>query len=109
MLKIGTRTGGLLAALVVAWTIALSPAPAAIGQSTRCYDDWSDAAPIVQRERLVSARDLQTWARKRLRGKVMRVTLCQDGERFVYRLLIRDPRGRVANRIVDARRLGDGR
>jgi uncharacterized membrane protein YkoI len=69
----------------------------------RCYDDWSDAAPIVLRENLIPTRDLQSWVRKRLKGKVIRVTLCQDGERYVYRVLVREPKGRIRNRMIEAR------
>jgi hypothetical protein len=38
-----------------------------------------------------------------LKGKVVRVTLCQDGERYIYRILVREPKGRIRNRNVEAR------
>jgi hypothetical protein len=103
MMSLGLRSTTAIGAFVLAATLALPPAPAAIGQSLRCYDDWSDAAPIVLNEKLLRARDIQAWARKRLKGKVIRVTLCQDGESYIYRVLVREPKGRIRNRIVDAR------
>jgi hypothetical protein len=103
MMTPGLRSTTAIGAFVLAALLALSPAPAAIGQSVRCFDDWSDAAPIVLSEKLLRARDIQAWARKRLKGKVIRVTLCQDGERYIYRVLVREPKGRIRNRIIEAR------
>jgi hypothetical protein len=103
MNRIGLRSTCALGAFLFAALMALSPAPAAIGESVRCFEDWSDAAPIVQSEQLIPTRELQTWVRKRLKGKVIRVTLCQDGDRYVYRLLVREPKGRIRNRTVDAK------
>jgi hypothetical protein len=107
MMTLGFRTisalGTAVLFAIVFAVLTLSPAPAAIGQSVRCFEDWSDAAPIVLNERLVPARELHAWARKRLKGKVIRVTLCQDGERYIYRLLVRGPKGRIRNRTVEAK------
>jgi hypothetical protein len=103
MITLGLRSTLALATAAVFATLALTPAPAAIGQSVRCYEDWSDAAPIVLREHLVPARELHSWARKRLKGKIIRITLCQDGERYIYRLLVRGPKGRIRNRTVEAK------
>jgi hypothetical protein len=100
---IGLRSTCALGTFLIVALLALSPAPAAIGQSVRCFEDWSDAAPIVQSERLIPARELQSWVRKRLKGKVIRVTLCQDGDRYIYRLLVREPKGRIRNRTVEAK------
>lgn len=103
MMILGLRSTTVLGAFVLAAFLAWSPAPAAVGQSVKCYDDWSDAAPIVLREKLLPARDIQSWARKRLKGNVIRVTLCQDGERYIYRVLVQEPKGRIRNRTVEAR------
>jgi hypothetical protein len=107
MMTLGFRSisalGTAVLFAIVFAVLTLSPAPAAIGESVRCFDDWSDAAPIVLNERLVPARELHTWARKHLKGKVLRVTLCRDGERYIYRLLVRGPKGRIRNRTVEAR------
>ena len=103
MKYIGLRSTCALSAFVIAALLALSPAPAAIGESVRCVDDWSDAAPIVLGEKLVPAREVQSWVRKRLKGQVIRVTLCQDGDRYIYRLLVREHKGRIRNRTVEAK------
>lgn len=103
MTHIGLKSTCALGAFLVVALLALSPAPAAVGQSVRCFEDWSDAAPIVREQGLVPARELQTWVRKKLKGKVISVTLCQDGERYIYRLTVREPKGRIRNRTVDAK------
>jgi hypothetical protein len=102
-MTLGLQSTAAMCTFVFAALLAWSPAPAAVGQSVRCFDDWSDAAPIVLRENLLPARDIHSWARKRLKGKVIRMTLCQDGDRYIYRILVREPKGRIRNRIVDAR------
>lgn len=82
---------------VAAQQVASSPVP------PPCIVDWSEAAPIVMRERLAPARHLQEMARVRLSGDIVRITLCREDDRFVYRLLLRDDRGRISNLTVDAR------
>ncbi len=103
MMILGLQSTTALGAFVLAALFALSPAPAAVGEQMRCFDNWSDAAPIVLREKLLPARDIHVWARKRLKGKVIRMTLCQEGERYIYRVLVREPKGRIRNRTVEAR------
>jgi hypothetical protein len=68
-----------------------------------CFAAWSDAAPVVHREALTAVRDLHTQARQRNLGDVVRVTLCTEEGRFVYRLIVREPQGRVVPMTVDAR------
>jgi hypothetical protein len=94
-------TLALLTGLVPAHAVAAEPP---------CYADWSDAAPVVARERLVAASEMQELARRRLAGELVRITLCRldagrGGEaQFVYRIVMRDGRGRITNMTVDARR-----
>lgn len=76
--------------------------PAAATDST-CYGEWSDAAPIVAREQLRAVREVQELARSYLTGDLIRITLCREEERFVYRVLIRDQNGRISNLKLDAR------
>ena len=68
-----------------------------------CYADWSDAAPIVHKEGLTTVEALAVLAKARIPGAIVKTTLCEEGEGFVYRLLIRDSNGRLSNRTVDAR------
>jgi hypothetical protein len=95
--KISTRSfsGSLVLAAIVFFS-----APARAGD---CYTDWSDAAPIVKKEGLATIEALAETARGKLSGDIVKTTLCEEESGFVYRLLIREPAGRLVNRTVDAR------
>jgi hypothetical protein len=80
------------------------PAQAAPAVAASCFDDWSDAAPVMLKEGLVGTRELHEQARQHLPGDLIRITLCQEGPRYIYRLLVRDPVGRLTAVTVDARR-----
>lgn len=67
-----------------------------------CFSNWSDAAPIVARERLLAARDVQAISRRRRAGDVVRITLCREDTGYVYLLLLRDDRGRISNLKIHA-------
>ena len=68
-----------------------------------CYPDWSTAIPVVQSEVLTPARDLHAQIRARQLGDLVRITLCEEAGRHVYRLLVMDPSGHISPMIVDAR------
>lgn len=87
---------------IIALVLAL-PARAAPAEAATCFDDWSDAAPVMLQERLLGTKEVHELARLRLPGDLVRITLCQDGSRYIYRLLMRDPRGRLNTVTVDAR------
>jgi len=78
------------------------PASAAAADSDRCYN-WTDAAPIVRQEKLVSARDMHDLARSKLEGELIRITLCEERGQFVYKLVVKNDGGRVRYLTVDAR------
>ena len=80
------------------------PAHAAPAKATTCFDDWSDAAPVMLKEKLVGTRELHEQARQHLPGDLIRITLCQEESRYIYRLLVRDHLGRLTAITVDARR-----
>lgn len=90
-----------LAAYALLSAAVLFPASA---QAGTCYADWSVAAPIVRQEGLVTVERLARMGRGRLAGDIIKTTLCQDRDRFVYRLVLRDPHGKLSNRTVNARR-----
>ena len=92
----------LIATTALAATLGASTAGATAAPAT-CFPAWSEALPIVQREALTSASALHTLARQRNLGDLVRITLCTGDGRFVYHLLVREPRGRVVSLIVDAR------
>lgn len=76
----------------------------ASAQNAGCFADWSIAAPIVRREKLLSVEQLNQIAQNRFAGHLLRTTLCEDGGRFVYRLVVRDGKGVIQSVVVDARR-----
>jgi hypothetical protein len=79
------------------------PTPLVAGQgASRCYGEWSEAAPIVAREKLRSALDVQDMAREELGGDVVRIVLCEGEEGFVYRLVLRRVDGHIETATVTA-------
>lgn len=86
-------------ALVLALPVRAAPA-----EASSCFDDWSDAAPVMLQEGLFGTKELHALARQRLPGDLVRITLCQEGDRYIYRLLMRDTRGRLNTVTVDARK-----
>ncbi len=99
---------GVLSALLPAVLLAVSAAPAAAvpDVTDACIANWSDAAPIVAREKLLAAREIQRMSRRTLPGDVVRITLCREDAGYVYLLLLRDGKGRISNLKIDAH--GDG-
>ncbi len=90
----------VLAALIVAATGLLSAAPV---RAETCYADWSEAGPIVKSEGLATAKDVQERARGQVEGKLIKITLCEDGGSYTYRLVFDQPDGKVVDMVVDAR------
>ena len=104
--------GAALAVLVGAMTTAQADPRASLPlarvtaltiASDRCYPDWSDAAPIVRRQALVAVKDVLALARQRQIGDLVKVTLCEEAERFVYRLVVREASGRIVAMTIDAK------
>jgi uncharacterized membrane protein YkoI len=87
---------------LAAGVLMLAASSAAALADTRCYSEWSDAAPIVARERLLTARDVQEMAREQLGGDIVRIMLCRDADRFVYRAVVRRDDGRISTWTVGA-------
>lgn len=96
------RLGHALAGFAI--VAMASPLQAADARLDRCYDDWSSAAPIVRREELMPTKDVNEQARARKLGDLVRITLCERRGQFVYRLVLLEPKGRLVEQIVDARR-----
>lgn len=83
--------------------LACEPTIAAGGE--RCFANWSEAAPIVQREALVAVEDVSSRARASLgNAEVVRTMLCESDGHFVYRLLVRTTQGHLRFVNVDARK-----
>ncbi len=92
-----TRT--LLLAITAA-SLAFLAGEARAGDSA-CYDDWSVASEIVVRERLPAIGELQ--ARGVAGGAIVRASLCRDGDRFLYKLIVKDRNGQLRRTEVEAR------
>ena len=93
-----------LIALMFALAAATAPVRAAPPTVATCFVDWSDAAPVVEREQLTTARNVHDLARRHVLGELVRITLCREADVYTYRLVVRDGQGRVLNVTVDARR-----
>jgi uncharacterized membrane protein YkoI len=90
----------LLRLLAAALLVALAATRATAGT---CYTDWSEAAPIVHKEGLTTIEVLAATARARFPGDIVKTTLCEENGGFFYKLLIREPAGKLVNRTVDAK------
>ena len=81
-------------------TAALLPPAVA---TDACIADWSDAASIVHQNKLTTVETLSRLATDELPGAIVKTTLCEEKGSFVYRLLVRDPQGKLSAHTVDAR------
>jgi hypothetical protein len=95
-----------LIALIASVTVAPS---ASAGEGGRCFETWSEAALVAMRERLVAIERLTTVAGSRLGGEIVRSTLCFDGTRYIYRLVVRPTAGQLKVISVDARKPFDSK
>ncbi len=83
---------------MTALILAASPAAAA----SRCINDWSEAAPIVRQEGLYTVEKLTSEARGKIKGNIIKTTLCQDDGAWVFRLIVR-VKGNLKMMTVDAK------
>lgn len=90
-----------LNSLFAAVVAAAATGPAVVPD--QCFADWSDAAALVRQEGLVGVDELSRLARSRLGSEVVRTTLCKEGERYVYRVVLKVQRGELRLVVVDAR------
>jgi uncharacterized membrane protein YkoI len=77
---------------------------ARIPPDSKCWSDWSEAAVIVRRETLMPVERVSRLASAKHPGAtIIKVTLCEEQSRFVYRLLLRDRQGQLKSELLDAR------
>jgi uncharacterized membrane protein YkoI len=93
----------MLRITVAAFVLLAGALPWERAAAAGCYEDWSIAAPIVREQGLATVETLARRAEKKISGDIVKTTLCEEKGGFVYRLLIRDPNGRLTNHTVDAR------
>ena len=83
--------------------IVLLAAPRAFAAGGTCYSDWSEAAPIVKQEGLMTVEQLSAAARSKLKGDIVKTTLCKENGSYVYRLVVRGANGQLTPMTVDAK------
>lgn len=102
-----TRKLTLRTLIVAAAThaVALLPTalPVAAMPGLACYSDWSAAAPVARKERLLTLELLSQKVADKLDGRLLKAVLCRTEERFVYRVVVKRPDGRLGTAILDAK------
>jgi uncharacterized membrane protein YkoI len=86
------------------WIAMIAMAAGARAADVTCYSDWSVAAPIVQQEGLVTVEQLTAAARVKLKGDIVKTTLCKEKDGYVFRLVVRGADGRLNPVTVDAKK-----
>lgn len=90
-------------AVVVVGVVATSSAAVAGQDPHNCFRDWAAAQNVVREHRLSTVDQVSQFARKLGAGQVVKAVLCRDGDRFEYRVILRDGRGQLTRHIVTAR------
>ncbi len=88
--------------MIAAW-VALATCLFSGAAMANCIVDWSDAASIVHQNKLTTIEALSRLAAAELAGAIVKTTLCEEKGGFVYRLVVRDPQGKLTAHTVDAR------
>lgn len=96
--------------LVISFGLALSAAfvfatltGPTVARDTICIERWSDAAPVVAKQRLVNIEKLSAKAPKKLGGSIVKATLCKTNGSYTYSLVVRTTKGKLKSMTVDAR------
>ena len=79
----------------------LTPSYAA---SERCIGDWTKAMQVVRKEKLAKVDHLSEAAMRAGLGFVVKARLCRRGDDYIYRVILRDPSGRLTRQVTGARR-----
>ena len=88
-----TAIAGLVAVMMIA---AASPAQAG------CVP-WKSAGAIISQNSLVPGNVIYQKVQSKTGGKVISATLCENGNKFVYKIVVLGKKGDVKNLTVDAR------
>jgi len=88
-----TATAALAAVMV---TAAVAPAHAG------CLP-WKSAGAIISQNSLVPGNVIYQKVQSKTGGKVISATLCENGGKFVYKIVVLGKKGDVKNLTVDAR------
>jgi uncharacterized membrane protein YkoI len=87
--------------LTVMIAAAGTPFQVARAGESECYTDWSVAAGIVEKEKLVTVDKLIAGAKTSVPGDIIKTTLCKVDGTYVFRLVVRD-KGALKTVTVDA-------
>jgi uncharacterized membrane protein YkoI len=63
---------------------------------------WKEAAPVIAQNSLLPANVIYQMVQSRTGGQIIHASLCQDGGRFIYKLVVLGSKGEVSNVTVDA-------
>ena len=93
----------LMLALVSAAAVSGLNAHAAVA-ADNCLTDWTAARQIVSAQNLLTVEQLADHAGGQLQGgQIIKTTLCYENGSYVYRLVVRDPKGQLKSVSIDAR------
>jgi len=90
------RQTAIAALAVVMMTAAVAPAHAG------CLP-WKSAGAIISQNSLVPGNVIYQKVQSKTGGKVISATLCENGGKFVYKIVVLGKKGDVKNLTVDAR------
>jgi hypothetical protein len=94
-----------LAVLALLLALALPTSGSQAGaKKKRCYEDWSQAQAVVQKNKLAHVDKLSRAALQSGLGHIMKVRLCKGKRGYEYRLILRDRLGRLRRWVTGARR-----
>jgi uncharacterized membrane protein YkoI len=87
---------------IVVVALAVAPLTVAVKAGQPDCVDWGKAASIIQQNSLLAASVVYQMVQKRTGGKIVSQSLCKQGNRYVYKLVVLGPTGEVTNLTVDA-------
>ena len=90
------RRFAVTALAAVAMTAAVPPAHA------DCVP-WKSAGAVISQNSLVPGNVIYKKVQSKTGGKVISATLCENGNKFVYKIVVLGKKGDVKNLTVDAR------
>lgn len=86
----------------LAMCLTLAPLTAQAANDA-CFTDWTAASILVKAEGLVTLDTLTRLAPSKLGGDIVRSSLCETKNGFVYRLVVRTREGSMKSLSVDAK------
>jgi len=90
------RQAAIAVSIAVMLTAAVTPAQAG------CVP-WKSAGAIISQNALVPGNVIYQKVQSKTGGKVISATLCENGGKFVYKIVVLGKKGDVKNLTVDAR------